>query len=714
MKRSPMFSLLFVLLSGYLLALVWFGRTFVSYAFFSEPLQVDRVDKIAARLGEPLQLDMTGRGFDRNTRVNLLLDVNNREAIVGRLPIPGYPADMHLSGDKLLVANMHEGLQAFDVSVPARPKYLWRSLRNYSILDIEPIDDQHFALSCATQGVKIANIRSGNAVIIESAHWPKALTESKYHRGFLYVAAHLDGLLVYDLNDLSAIKPVGKVSFPPTARIKALLIHQEYLFAATSDHGVRIYHLADPAAPKLVNQIEVGHSIYDMARIHGELFLVEKDIGVRRYDLSDPAEPRQISNLTTVGSPRWIDSYKDFLVVADSQNGLMTVPLPLENAPASYAHLDAGRAPKAKVLVGDYLYLGLDSKGLVIVDPQQIKPKQQLQSVAVPGYSHDLTRDGRWLYIVAAAGLSVYDLEAQKIVAALPIEGVSRLTHQDKRLYLVGNNKTVFIVDVADPQQPRILHQFQARSSLQNIAVAADTLALSGPGGVSIYDLSGPEEPTLVDHFPLERATDVHIADQLIYVAADQQGMVILELMDQEKLREVGRSVPPWPLSEFASAQELVAAGGFVYLANGRSGLSVIDVQDPARPKLVSTLKLPGYALGLGINGQHLAISSRFAGVHYLDIRNPREPKLLGSFDVLDTARGVLLEDGKIYITSGNQGVSVLPAPVEMKRVDRLSSSRMHVELSDVSHPGRYSLQVSNGRELSVEEGVVSFSRRAE
>jgi hypothetical protein len=350
----------------------------------------------------------------------------------------------------------------------------------------------------------------------------------------------------------------------------------------------------------------------------------------------------------------------------------------------------------------------------VIVDPRQIKPKQQLMSVQVPEHSHDLARDERWLYIAASSGLYVYDSLEQEIVASLTDEGFSRLVLQGDRLYLIGDSKTVSIVDVADPRQPQRISRFQPRSSMQNITLAADRLAISGTGGVSVYLLSASEQLELLDHYPLERATDVFFADGLIYVAADLEGVIILELTGKGKLREVGRSVPPWPMSEFASAQELLAVDGFVYLANGSSGLSVIDVRVPSQPEVVSSLRLPGYALGLDIHGQRLAVSCRFAGVHYVDIREPRQPKLLGKFNLLDASRGVLLEAEQIFLAGGNQGVSVFPAPVEMKRLASVSSTQLQVEFPDVDHPGRYSLQVGNGRELSVVEGAANLSRRNE
>lgn len=707
MKRFPLIFLGVLLLGGYLLVLAWSGRSFTSYTHLSDRLNLKKVEPVQLQSGEKAQLELVGSGFAENSRISLVMDVHHQEAIINRLPIPGYIVDMLLKGERLFIGNMHEGLQVFDVSDPLHPEFLWRSQRNWSVLDLEPIGEL-FALSCGVQGVRIIRETGQGTKTIGTIHWPGTVTESKHFANHLYVAANGDGLLVYDLANLESVKLVHQEAVGSS--IRKMLIYQGYLYVSCGDRGVSIYDLEVPAEPRLINQIAADHVIYDIAIHNDELYLIDTGVGIRRYDLETPARPRHLKDLVVSGSPRWLSFSGELLFVADHSYGMTVIPLAEEDEADGYGYLDVGGSPKAKTMVGDYLYAGLNRAGLAVIDPQKIKPKQQLLSLDVADRAVDLAKDGRWLYVAgASSGLQVADLQEEKIVADLSGPGTLRLAREGKTLYLADKRNGVCIVDISDPYRPRQIQRFEPPSGILSLSVSGSRLMIAGVGGVLLYDVSVPRKPQLLDRLQFERATDAVIHGKTVYVTADRQGLVLLRITGDEKLKEIQRIRPPWPMSEFASAQALIVKGRFAYLANGGSGLLIVEVADPRQPKIVSSLQLQGFSYGLSVAGDFLSVGNRYQGVQYVDIQDPLRPKLLGSIRAHDVSRGVILDGGKIYLASGEQGVRVFPVPVRLSGVDRVSTHLMKVELPPVAHPGLYSLQITNGREWVAQDGVVRY-----
>ncbi len=686
MNRVSLIAIGILVLGGYLLVLSWTGSIFASFA-------------------------LTGGGFDESTRFSMVMDVDNQEAIVNRLPVPGYITDMHQAGDRLIVGNMYEGLQVINVSNPLNPQFLWRSYPNLSVLDIEPFG-KYFALSCGSRGLRIVSLGETSSRTIGRIYWPKALTESKFFADYLYVAANTDGLLVYDLRDLTSAKLVyhEKLGVRQGSRIEKMLVHQGYLYLSTVRGGVKIYTLSDPAVPKLVNQITTENGVYDMVINHGELTLIDSGVGIRRYSLENPESPQHLKDLASSGRPRWLSISDDYYFIGNFQSGLMAIPKGNEFFEGSYGHLDVGGTPKAIRTVGNYLYVGLNKQGLLVVDPLVMKPKQQLYSFDVPGRNLDLVKDGRWLYVSSdTSGFQVVDLEDEKVVASLPGLVAKRMTRAGQTIYLVNKVGEVSLVNVSDPYRPEKIHQFKLPNTSLNLSVSDSRLIVSGLEGVTLYDVANPFMPQLLDHFPLERAMDATIDEKIVYVAADQQGLVILQITENSKLRKLKSIKPPWPMDAFVNAQALAVKDKLVYLALGQSGMSILDVANPRQPKILGSVNLPGYSAGISIAENFLGVSSLNEGVLYLDVRNPKKPMVISSVRARNAAEGVLLSDGMIFLACDDQGVKVFPVPVQPLQVKRISSSRLKVELPAIKNPGRYSLQVRNRREQVGQDGVVSY-----
>ena len=94
--------------------------------------------------------------------------------------------------------------------------------------------------------------------------------------------------------------------------------------------------------------------------------------------------------------------------------------------------------------------------------------------------------------------------------------------------------------------------------------------------------------------------------------------------------------------------------------ASPAGGLRVLDISDPAQPRLVAAYETANDAWGLAISGDRAyMLESRWdsehgravGALHVLDISDPTNPRLLGSCDVVGEVRRVAVSSSHAYLT---------------------------------------------------------------
>ena len=108
----------------------------------------------------------------------------------------------------------------------------------------------------------------------------------------------------------------------------------------------------------------------------------------------------------------------------------------------------------------------------------------------------------------------------------------------------------------------------------------------------------------------------------------------------------------------------LSSDGATAYVANGYSGLQVIDVSDPLNPSLLGLFDTTGTArdVTLSANGAIAYVADGSSGLQIIDVSNPFALLLLGTFDTDGYASGVALstDDSKVYVADGSSGLHIV------------------------------------------------------
>jgi len=148
----------------------------------------------------------------------------------------------------------------------------------------------------------------------------------------------------------------------------------------------------------------------------------------------------------------------------------------------------------------------------------------------------------------------------------------------------IATPKALVILNLDEPLAPKLVRQI-ALEDVRASALQFRYLLVSHAGGVSTIDVTLPEQASLIpdNTIALDQARGIHIARAYAYVAAGKDGLVIIDMENPEKLSLYQRFTAEGTLQD--SHDVIVAstnASAFAYVADGEGGLKVLQLTSPA------------------------------------------------------------------------------------------------------------------------------------
>lgn len=489
-----------------------------------------------------------------------------------------------------------------------------------------------------------------------------------------------------------------------------LALDENLLYWLTSRSSLRLFDISNPAAPILVGEVAIPSDMQAIVAQDNYLYLVEnlppgdrKD-ALRIYDNSEPFDPLELGQHSLSSQGIELDVIDDRAYVRVWNGSLEIIDLSNPAAPR-------------------LLYTLTDLSGAYFYPP--------------------------YLYTTGMDNLLVYDLSAADEphqLVAWPLEREPRVYSvfagaiYQNYLYLFDNSAppcggdvspscqvSFHVLDITDPAQPQSLvgplenQQFDFANRAQ---VQGQQLFVSDRNGLHAFSLSDPLHPAPLWEYPIAttimEAYDISVQNGFLYLGTDllNNSLYAFDLRDLSNPTLSGPFTPP-------IATNSLAAGDNLYLALGPSGLSVMDISQPASPVEIARLDDEVVTLGGDLNRPLAAISETlylsvgYAGLAIVDIFDPTAPRTLGLFDTGGGSFDMAIAFGYLYVLTGNAlnvvDISAPHAPqitnhLELPAASRLTisgelalvSSRMClgdntgglalISLSDPAHPALLSI----------------------
>ena len=322
--------------------------------------------------------------------------------------------------------------------------------------------------------------------------------------------------------------------------------------------------------------------------------------------------------------------------------------------------VDACLSASAIMIRDNVLYMTFPSgsfrkkKVLATVDISNPAKPKLLNQVEVAGFPQGIAINGKTLWLVNGRELQSYDISSKKpvltaslVIAENPLYGPQGIAVKGHYAWLACRRGGVKVVNIANPAKPTIAVSVPVPGLALNATISKNYLYLAnGVMGMLVIDIGNPLKPAIAGQMRKSTGTTLNIVvnDKYAFLADGFHLLGIANIASPAKPRLLSSYPNRGALNFYGSYSYDLAYQNkaemkkdFVYLADGESGVQVIDVSDPLKPKLVGAL-LKGMGFGssyeiraLAIKGDYLYLNDDHYGLRVLKITNPSRPKILDS-----------------------------------------------------------------------------------
>ena len=169
---------------------------------------------------------------------------------------------------------------------------------------------------------------------------------------------------------------------------------------------------------------------------------------------------------------------------------------------------------------------------------------------------------------------------------------------------------------------------------------------------------------------------------QFVYVAAGKT-LVVYDVSNPATPKRAGEHTFPEKIWGFR------VVGARAYVADGHSGLGMLDISNPTALVLISLFKTPGQAKNVSVSGNKAVVANHNSGVDIIDISNPAKPTLLGSTDLDGYARDVATLGSHAFAVDNPSGLYVFNLaggnPLEPITTLQSATAPQQVEVGEIA-----------------------------
>ena len=322
-----------------------------------------------------------------------------------------------------------------------------------------------------------------------------------------------------------AMEEIANVVHKTQDSARCLQLRGEYMFVAEGTGGFRVYDVASIANKGVSQRIikapfsALGHdtrvaskNATCMALPTNQNIAPLRNEHMQTLKVKDAVTGGDVSLLQANQEQTFLPIYS-YAVITDSEEGLILVNVntladgdPRNNMLKRAVTWNAGGVLKGArhiTLGGTYAYIAADA-GMVVVDlTDPLKPRH-VTTVALPDVRGSALQF-RYLWVTTARGLEVLDVTnmARPVLvegATVPLVDARRVYVARTYAYVAAKKDGLVIVNVTNPERPRIYQKFDADGQLndaEDVVVGSTNASLfayvaDGRNGMKVLQLTSP------------------------------------------------------------------------------------------------------------------------------------------------------------------------------------------------------------------------------
>ena len=488
---------------------------------------------------------------------------------------------------------------------------------------------------------------------LETLGIPGTLEQVRVLGNRAYLANSRSGIQVVDISDPRRPKVLGveKEAFRSPWDLK---VAGDLAYVSDSRQGLVILDVSDATRPQAIGRFVTPDACFGLAASPaGLVLLAQGKKGVLLLDVSDPRAPREIGRLPSLDFS-WTVAVRDHLAfVADNRGGLRIFDLQNAAQPQLLAQLATEGNLLSVVVQEDLVYLADQKRGLIVLDVSDPAKPRNLSELSLAGVGRDLQVHGDTLaFATQTNGVKIVDVSdprrPRKTGFVQPLRTARGVALSDDFLFVADSRQGLQVAELSRARAGLNVHH-----SLGDIvtALAQDgPILYAGMQNQGLQSFQRDAEDTLVSRGTFGKSfsavRDGAVAGDSLFLAADNDGLQILDLGEEGQMRRIGHLVA----GGVAHRVVLLDEGRIAVVAAGLDGIQVIDVARPRQPTLIHRLGGLGNLVDLLVWPGGMAALDATGQVHLLDIADPRQPRLGASVSLPDILRGLELYKETLYV----------------------------------------------------------------
>ncbi|WP_236972980.1 LVIVD repeat-containing protein [Membranihabitans marinus] len=213
----------------------------------------------------------------------------------------------------------------------------------------------------------------------------------------------------------------------------------------------------------------------------------------------------------------------------------------------------------------------------------------------------------------------------------------------DNILCVVGSG-SIYVFDISEARNPVLLDSLNNLGNVRQVEIENGyAFVTAREEGLYIINIEDPSNILLVSHYDtLELGTGIAVSGSVAAVANRQYGVELIDVSNKREPRFLGAI-------RTGEAQSVFLKDTFLFVGNwGEQSISICNISDPSKPKIISEIPLDGFGDGVFVKGNlcfaatghHARGYKKYLdetdpafgkghGLQIIDISNPYFPKML-------------------------------------------------------------------------------------
>lgn len=209
--------------------------------------------------------------------------------------------------------------------------------------------------------------------------------------------------------------------------------------------------------------------------------------------------------------------------------------------------------------------------------------------------------------------------KSMRILKSLNIGRCTDAAVAGNTLYVIGKRK-IYSFDITVPDNPILISSLNGLGNVRQIVVQKGYAYItSREDGVFIINVKNNKRMTKIAHYDsLELATGISVFGPLMVVANRQYGIETVDISNPARPVFMG-------MIRTGEAQSVTIKGKLVYVGDwGTMEVTICDLSNPYKPKIVTHVPLDGYGDGVFVRGD---LCFAATGHHARGMRKRNDPK---------------------------------------------------------------------------------------